>query len=1044
MTNSANLGSATLDLKASLTNLDKNLATAEGKSKKSVGKMNKLLGGLALGAAGGGLAIAGIGAAALGSAKDFDKGIREVNTLIGGDAQFLKQLKSDALAFSEEMGISTDKVVPAMYQAISSGVPSDNVFEFMKTAGQAAIGGSAELTDVIAVGTSIAKGYGKEMGDVGDILDQLQNVVKLGVTTMPELAVSMGKVVPMASALGVTLPEVNGAMATLTGVTGNTAEVSTQLRATYQAMLKPTSEMGWAIAQVAEDMEKAGVVTKDSNEELFNTIQQYRWAEERSEGYKRGMEKVAEAGLEGEDAFRLLNREMGFSEESADAALERHGNVDDALVGLSKSAERAGKDMQGFKADMVELSATFVPTLLEAEGFQSGLGRIASKADGNSAVLGKMLGSVEAINAVLALTGPQSDNFTEKLEAMGASTGSVNAAFTEMEGSLERQQETFKNQLSVVMTQLGEKILPIVSNFLSEHLIPGFRSLTEWYDKNSDQINQIAGGIWNGLMAAIAPVKEVLTAFIIPLFQNLSDIWQNTIIPAVSEIKTLFLFHLMPAIREIGGAFSGVFGADGEGSATSGLETAKNVATALANIWSGTLKVAINVLIAAIKVAIAVIKPFLEMFAGLLKNDVMPALQRLTKLWREKLQPAFSKLFGKGGAGPSGAETFATISRIARVLATILKFQLKVAINIIVFAITALVETITFLIDLPDKIKNAWRSLKNFFKDTFSFIGELIKGVINTYIELFNIVIRGLNNVSVKVPSWVPGIGGKGFDVNIPEIPALAQGGVVNQPTIAQLGEEGSEVVIPLKKFMPLSEAMKIHDKLLGIYQDEKQNSFANRRFYSDRQGYDVNRPDSGVNVITIKEVVQPSPEKTTVRPEDSFPDLNAFLEEVKIVESFPDLNKVMEDIAVTDSFPDLNALMEDVKIADTFPDLNELMADLEADDDSNWRRIASDFKDTSYAFVDTVDSIVAIMPDMLKTITEGTILPSVTDITTSNLTSLSDIVETGLAGVLLPETEHSAPTINVHGDVYGLDDFENRVMSIYNSNRRQGINLNQ
>lgn len=50
-------------------------------------------------------------------------------------------------------------------------------------------------------------------------------------------------------------------------------------------------------------------------------------------------------------------------------------------------------------------------------------------------------------------------------------------------------------------------------------------------------------------------------------------------------------------------------------------------------------------------------------------------------------------------------------------------------------------------------------------------------GVINGIISAVNTVIRGLNKV--KVPDWVPGVGGKG--INISEIPMLAKGSKTHQ-----------------------------------------------------------------------------------------------------------------------------------------------------------------------------------------------------------------------------------------------------------------------
>jgi hypothetical protein len=65
---------------------------------------------------------------------------------------------------------------------------------------------------------------------------------------------------------------------------------------------------------------------------------------------------------------------------------------------------------------------------------------------------------------------------------------------------------------------------------------------------------------------------------------------------------------------------------------------------------------------------------------------------------------------------------------------------------------------------------------------------------------IFNGIASAWNNtvgkLSFKLPSWVPGIGGKGFDM--PNIPMLANGGIVNSPTLALIGERGPEAVIPL------------------------------------------------------------------------------------------------------------------------------------------------------------------------------------------------------------------------------------------------------
>jgi hypothetical protein len=72
----------------------------------------------------------------------------------------------------------------------------------------------------------------------------------------------------------------------------------------------------------------------------------------------------------------------------------------------------------------------------------------------------------------------------------------------------------------------------------------------------------------------------------------------------------------------------------------------------------------------------------------------------------------------------------------------------------------------------------------------------VVKTIFNGIAQLWN---NTFGKLSFKAPSWVPfGLGGKGFDV--PDIPLLANGGIVTSPTLAMVGEAGPEAVIPLDR----------------------------------------------------------------------------------------------------------------------------------------------------------------------------------------------------------------------------------------------------
>ena len=97
-------------------------------------------------------------------------------------------------------------------------------------------------------------------------------------------------------------------------------------------------------------------------------------------------------------------------------------------------------------------------------------------------------------------------------------------------------------------------------------------------------------------------------------------------------------------------------------------------------------------------------------------------------------------------------------------------------------------------------LKDNWDTIWGGMKATVSLVVDWIKGYVNLLIAALNLMIRGANKISIEGPSWVPGIGGKGFSLAIPEIPSLASGGIVRSPTLAMLGERGPEAVIPLNK----------------------------------------------------------------------------------------------------------------------------------------------------------------------------------------------------------------------------------------------------
>jgi len=124
----------------------------------------------------------------------------------------------------------------------------------------------------------------------------------------------------------------------------------------------------------------------------------------------------------------------------------------------------------------------------------------------------------------------------------------------------------------------------------------------------------------------------------------------------------------------------------------------------------------------------------------------------------------------------------------------------------IVGAIALLNSKFQFMDNVVGALKTAFTATFDALKIAIDVAWEAIKGMINKFGDLWN---NTVGKLSFKVPSWVPGLGGKGFD--IPDIPKLANGGIVTAPTLALIGEAGPEAVVPLDRAGGMGNNITIH-----------------------------------------------------------------------------------------------------------------------------------------------------------------------------------------------------------------------------------------
>lgn len=372
----AQIGLDTSLLRAGVSKAKTQLTKADRSIGGFVKRNEKKLIGFGLAGAG---AVAAIGIASIKMAGDFDQSMRNVNTITKLSEKQFNELKEEVIDLSREVPLTTQELTEGLFNVASAGVEAADQMNFLTTASRAAVAGQADLGITVKGITGVIKGYGDEFANADKVADLFFKTNELGVTTFEELAGSMGKVVPIASALGVTQEELFASMATLTGVTGNTSEVVTQLKAAFTNLIKPSKE---------------------------------------------AQEIAAELGI------------------------------------------------------------SFNATSIETLGLAGFLDQIKVATGGNVETMGKLFGSVEGLNAILALTGSSADKFEGNLLAMADAGGAATVAFSEQQKGLNNQLKILKNNVNAIALDIGGKIIPALTDFTTR--------INELDDDTKDNISTVA------------------------------------------------------------------------------------------------------------------------------------------------------------------------------------------------------------------------------------------------------------------------------------------------------------------------------------------------------------------------------------------------------------------------------------------------------------------------------------------------------------------------------------------------------------------------
>jgi TP901 family phage tail tape measure protein len=440
--------------------------------------------------------------------------------------------------------------------------------------------------------------------------------------------------------------------------------------------------------------------------------------------------------------------------------------------------ELAGKDFANF--------------IKEGGDVQSALALIKEEADRNGVSLSAYFTRVEAANAAQTLTGKGAAKFAAELEAAGQSFGATDEAFRTGASGIGLVLDKIRAAINVFVIEIGQKLAPILLDFV-DNARATFERLEPRVKAFSDNVKEFIGsaefqGLINNIRLAFEKLEERLT----PVFERIRAFIKENPKVAFTALATI-----------IGGIL---------------LASVVSLASAVAALFSPFVLIlgAVAALAAGFRFAFDNVEGF--------RNFVTDSIAFLKNLFSNFIN------FFKGEGFQAGFESAVLkVTEVFDRLKSFFESVVKVITGLLTGDVSLAVDGFKGIFrDLLDFFKNSWDfvkvlagviidglkkvkdfivpKLKDFGKGLLETISTVLKtsaGVVFEGVKfVFNKVIDKLNGFISSLNSGL-GFSFFGIDIDppdIPNIPRLAKGGIVTQPTTALIGERGPEAIIPLSR----------------------------------------------------------------------------------------------------------------------------------------------------------------------------------------------------------------------------------------------------
>ena len=835
------------------------LATTVGTKMQSAGDKISGIGGKMKPAT---VAIAGIGTAAVKTYASFESKMSNVQAISGATGDDLIKLSDKAKEMGAKTKFSASESADALSYMAMAGWKTDDMLNGLEGVMNLAAASGEDLASTSDIVTDALTAFGMSANESTHFADILATTSSNANTNVSLMGETFKYVAPVAGSLGYKAEDVATAVGLMANSGIKASQAGTSLRSLLTNLAKPSDtveasmkRLGLSLTDSSGKMKPMSQLTEELRDKFSGLTAEQKAQEAASLAGKTGMSGLLAIVNASDKDYKKLTKSIdecdGSSKKMADTMINNLSGqitilksqlegvaiqigeivvpkIKEFVTHIQGLVDKFSKLDRGTQTTIVKIAgivAAIAPVLLTVGKLSSGIGKIITlfgRIGGLASPIGIVVAAIAALAGVFAYAYKNNSKFREQVNGLVSGLKAtllpviekLKTVFTNLwtgtlQPLLSNLATSFTSTLSQILpalTNIIQTVLPQLANVIAT-IVPLIANIVATVlPQLADMINTILPLIMNFVSQIMPTIMSAIQA-ILPVITNLVQ----TVLPPLMTIIQSIVGVLMQVIQTVLPPIINIINTI--------VPIIMNIVSVLSSVLMPIINTVVNILGVILPPIISALGTVITFIANVFINawniiktawsvaaSVFSAIWNKIKVVFGPVAAFFKKCFG--AAFTAIKTVFGVLVSVFRgiwngikaVFSPVISFFGKIfkgAWNGIKSAFSA---TVGFFKTLWSSIKSVFSGVGSILSSVLGVIGDNLKAPINLIIKGLNFLINGINKISFDVPDWVPVIGGGKFGFDIPTIPELEEGGVLERGQVGLLEGNGSEAVVPLEK----------------------------------------------------------------------------------------------------------------------------------------------------------------------------------------------------------------------------------------------------